>query len=420
MQHHIPIDSLGPQGAAMAGAVSACVHCGFCLPVCPTYTVLQEEMDSPRGRIFLMKEVLEGALPLNEALPYVDRCLGCVACVPACPSGVAFGDLLVSFRAFAGEQRSQTFGERLARTLVRETLPYPGRFRTAAQAGQLGRRLRSQLSPQLAAMVDLVPESLPEAQPLPPVVLAEGTRRARVALLAGCVQHVLAPDINWATVRVLARNGVEVVIPAEQGCCGALSMHTGEWGQALSLARHNLGVFPEDVDAIVTNAAGCGSGIGEYPLLFTGQPEASRAEAMATQVRDVSSFLVELGWEAPPELDNPLLVAYHDPCHLAHAQGVREAPRRLLASIPGLTLLEVPEGNMCCGSAGTYNLEQPELAGELGRRKAEHIASTNANALATGNIGCLMQIQAHLKGRGRAMPLYHTVQVLDRAYARTL
>jgi glycolate oxidase iron-sulfur subunit len=280
--------------------------------------------------------------------------------------------------------------------------------------------LRRYLPPQLRAMVDLVPESLPEAQPLPPIVPAEGRRRARVALLAGCVQQVLAPDINWATVRVLARNGVEVVIPPEQGCCGALSMHTGDQGQALSLARQNLGAFPEDVDAIVTNAAGCGSGMREYPLLFAGQAEAGRAQEIAALVRDVSSFLVELGWEAPPELDNPLLVAYHDPCHLAHAQGVRQAPRQLLTSIPGLTLLEVPEGDMCCGSAGTYNLEQPEVAGELGRRKAEHIASTNANALATGNIGCLMQIQAHLQALGRTMPLYHTVQVLERAYARTL
>jgi glycolate oxidase iron-sulfur subunit len=420
MQHQIPVNSLGPQGAAMASAVSACVHCGFCLPACPTYRVLEQEMDSPRGRIFLMKEVLEGALPLPEALPYVDRCLGCVACVPACPSGVAYGDLLASFRAMAWERRSQTIGDRLARALVRETLPYPGRFRTAARAGQTGRLLRRYLPPQLGAMMDLVPESLPAEQPLPPLVPAEGPRRARVALLAGCVQQVLAPDINWATVRVLARNGVEVVIPAEQGCCGALSMHTGERHQALSLARQNLGAFSEDVDAIITNAAGCGSGMREYPLLFAGQPEVGRAQAIAAQVRDVSSFLAELGWEIPPELDSPLLVAYHDPCHLAHAQGVREAPRRLLASIPGLTLMEIPEGDMCCGSAGTYNLEQPELAEELGRRKAAHIASTNANALATGNIGCLIQIQAHLKALGRAMPLYHTVQVLDRAYARAL
>ncbi len=420
MQHQIPVDSLPPQGAAMAAAVSACVHCGFCLPACPTYRVLGQEMDSPRGRILLMKEVLEGALPMGEALEYVDRCLGCVACVPACPSGVAYGELLMGFRAMAREQRPETLGDRVGRKLVRETLPYPGRFRAAAGAGRLGRWLRPYLPPRLGAMVDLVPASLPEAQPLPPLVPAEGERRARVALLAGCVQQVLAPEINWATVRVLARNGVEVVIPPEQGCCGALSMHAGDLGQALGLARGALEAFPEDVDAIITNAAGCGSGMHEYPLLFVGQPERERAEAVAGQVRDVSSFLVELGWEPPPELDRPLLVAYHDPCHLAHAQGVREAPRRLLESIPGVSVVEVPEGEMCCGSAGTYNLEQPELAGELGRRKAQNIASTDANVLATGNIGCLVQIQAHLKALGRAMPLYHTVEVLDRAYARVL
>lgn len=418
MQHNIPVATLGPHGATMAAAVEACVHCGFCLPVCPTYRVLGEEMDSPRGRIFLMKDVLEGSLPLADAAPFVDRCLGCVGCVPACPSGVPYGELMMTFRAHTEAQRRYAVQERLARSLVRQTLPYPSRFRTAAKAGKLGRRMRDSLPSRLRAMVALLPDELPAAAPLPEIVPAEGVRRAKVALLAGCVQQVLAPEINWATVRVLTRNGVEVVIPKDQGCCGALSMHIGDLKEALGLARDNLEVFPTDVDAIITNAAGCGSGMHEYPLLFKGQREADQAATFANKAMDISVFLDRLGWQAPPPLKRELVVAYHDPCHLVHAQGVREAPRRLLASIPNLTLLEIVEGDLCCGSAGAYNIEQPELAHELGQRKARHILAANPHALVTGNIGCLTQIQAHLKLLGKPLPLYHTIQLLDLAYAQ--
>jgi glycolate oxidase iron-sulfur subunit len=402
----------------MANAIEKCVHCGFCLPTCPTYVVLGEEMDSPRGRITLMKGALEGTLSIDETLPYIDRCLGCMACVTACPSGVPYAELLTPFRALAEEQRSRGVVDRVARTLTRETMPYPNRFRLAAVTGRLAGPLQSALPAKLGAMMNLLPAEVPPAHPLPETIPAQGTRRARVALLAGCVQQVLAPEINWATVRVLARNGVEVVIPAAQGCCGSLMMHSGEAEAARRLARRNLHVFPEDVDAVLTNAAGCGSGMQEYGLLFKGRPEEEAALALAARTQDVSVFLAELGLASPPPLPQPLRVAYHDACHLAHAQGVTAEPRRLLRAIPNLTLLEVPEGELCCGSAGTYNLEQPAIAATLGRRKAENIRRTNCDALATGNIGCLVQIGNALRQLdGSALPLYHTMQVLDMAYA---
>lgn len=418
MQHSIPVDTLGPQGEIMAQAVQTCVHCGFCLPVCPTYRLLGEEMNSPRGRIFLMKEALEGGLALEETTPYVDRCLGCLACVPACPSGVAYGDLLASFRAYAEPRRSdRPAGQRMQRLLIGQTLPYAGRFRAAARAGRLGKRLTAVLPDSLQSMVDLLPAELPPAARLPDLYPAQGTRRARVALLVGCVQQALAPEINWATLRVLSRNGVEVVIPRGQGCCGALSMHIGAAGQARDLARANLRAFPADVDAVITNAAGCGSGMHEYPLLFKGLAEEMQAAAFAAKALDISVFLHQLGMESPPPLAQPLTVAYHDACHLANAQGVRSEPRQLLSRIPNLTLLEIPEGELCCGSAGVYNLEQPAIAGQLGERKARHILATGAEAIVTGNIGCMTQIAAHLARLGRPLPMWHTVQVLDRAYS---
>lgn len=419
MQHSIPVETLGPQGEIMAQAVRTCVHCGFCLPACPTYRLLGEEMNSPRGRIFLMKETLEGSLPLDEAMPYIDRCLGCVGCVPACPSGVAYGELLAGFRAYAEQRRTdRPAAQKAQRRLLRETLPYASRFRAAATAGRLGKRLATALPGSLQAMVDLLPAELPKAAPLPYFYPAQGARRARVALLTGCVQQALAPEINWATLRVLSRNGVEVIIPQGQGCCGALSMHIGADGQARDLARSNLAAFPADVDAVVTNAAGCGSGMHEYPALFKGLAEEVQAIAFAEKVLDISVFLSRLGLVAPPPLGRPLRVAYHDACHLANAQGVRSEPRQLLGSIPNLTLLEIPEGELCCGSAGTYNLEQPEIAGQLGERKARNILAAGAEAIVTGNIGCMTQIAAHLTRLGRPLPMWHTVQVLDRAYAQ--
>jgi glycolate oxidase iron-sulfur subunit len=411
-------------GKPMAQAVEKCVHCGFCLPACPTYHVLGEEMDSPRGRIVLMKSVLEGGVDLEEALPYVDRCLGCLGCVSACPSGVPYGDLVTPFRAYAQERRRRPLAQQAARYLALNTLPYPQRFRLAAISGSAARALQGLLPQPLSAMLDLLPDTLPPAQPLPELFPAQGRRRARVALLAGCAQLVLAPQINWASLRVLARNGVEVVIPRGQGCCGALALHAGEIGMARDQADHNLGLFPENVDAILTTAAGCGSGMKEYPTLFQLTADSSRVETellervdrFARKVQDISAFLDSLGIAVPPGLPQPFKLAYHDACHLAHAQRVVEAPRRLLRMIPNLTLIPLSESDLCCGSAGIYNIEQPETAHLLGKRKARRIVESEAQAVATGNIGCMVQIRTHLASMGQPLPVWHTLEVLDRAY----
>ena len=420
MQHTIPTTDLGPLGPPMSEAVQTCVHCGFCLPACPTYHVLGEEMDSPRGRIILMKEVLEGHVDLEEALPYIDRCLGCVGCVTACPSGVQYGELLTSFRARSEQQRRRPWFDRLLRRFVLEILPYPGRFRWAARFGLLAKPLRGLMPGRLGDMLDLLPPRWVKSPELPELYPAEGTRRARVALLAGCAQQVLDPDINWATLRVLAKNGVEVVIPKSQVCCGALAAHTGAAWQACQFARRNLQAFPHDIDAILTNAAGCGSGMHEYGLWLRGEPEQAAAEEFVKRVKDVSLFLASLGISQPPALERPVKVAFHDACHLAHAQKVKFPPRQLLASVQNLELVEIPQGDICCGSAGTYNIEQPRTAAKLGQKKAEAIGSTGAHVVATGNIGCMMQIESQLRRQGQALPVMHTMQILDRCYQRGL
>lgn len=416
MQHTIPLENLGAMGAFMANAVEKCVHCGFCLPTCPTYAVLREEMDSPRGRIILMKSVLEGDLELEQALPYIDRCLGCLSCVTACPSGVPYGELLSPFRAYAQGQRQRPWIDRSARRITLETLPRPGRFRLAASMGNASRLLHKALPESYRAMLSLLPERLPPTSPLPSTYPAQGQRRARVALLTGCVQQVLWPEINWATLRVLARNGVEVVIPPEQGCCGALALHTGEMDLARQQALHNLKIFPADVDAILTNAAGCGSGLHEYPLLFQGTEGQEQAEEFAARVLDVSVFLDDLGIIPPLHPPETLHIAYHDACHLAHAQGVTAEPRRLLNAIPGVTIVPIEEAEICCGSAGTYNLEQPETASLLGERKVKHILATGAQVVVSGNIGCLVQLRTQLSRIQNPLPVWHTIELIDHAY----
>ncbi|MFT5194577.1 MAG: glycolate oxidase iron-sulfur subunit [Cellvibrionaceae bacterium] len=419
MQHSIDPNEHGPRGEAMAGAVQSCVHCGFCLAACPTYSVLGEEMDSPRGRIYLMKNVLEGNLEAEEAQPYIDRCLGCMGCVPACPSGVPYGDLLTSYRAKVEAERSRPLLDSITRRMIIETLPYPKRFRAAAKMGKLGKLVQGALPDQLGAMLGLLPDRLPAAVHLPNIIPAKGEQRARVAFLTGCVQTVLAPNINQATVDLLTANGVEVVIPQAQGCCGSILSHIGEADKAMSLARNNLKAFNQidgEIDAIVTNAAGCGSGMHEYGLLFAGQPEQQAAEAFAHKVQDITVFLDKLGL-LPITKEQPVRrVAYHDACHLAHAQGVTSPPRNLLNAIPNLTLFELDDDGLCCGSAGTYNLEQPEIAGELGQRKAQAIVDTGAGMVVMGNIGCFTQVETHLGKMGKSIPVMHTVELLADAY----
>lgn len=409
----------------MADAVTKCVHCGFCLPACPTYQETGSESESPRGRIVIMKEVLEGTLTVADAAPHVDACLGCLACEPACPSGVPYRDLISAYRAKTNPERKRSLIDKIKRQVISQTLPYPGRFQTGARLGRLAKPLAGMMPKAFRPMLELLP-----AEPLPPMVVYPPTvepspeveRRGRVALLLGCAQQALDPDINDATIEVLNRNGIEVVIPKTQGCCGALSWHVGEMEDAQKFAINNLGAFPADVDAIITNAAGCGSGIHEYPLMLKGTSAEAAAQAMAERTCDVSVQLAKLESLAPvPDPGRPLRIAYHDACHLANAQGVRQPPRDLLRAIPGVEVVEIPDGGTCCGSAGTYNIDQPEMAASLGQKKAKFIRDLTPDLIVSGNIGCLTQLRTHLgKDGGPEIPIRHTIQVLRDAYAGVL
>ena len=417
MLHAIKSSEYGPLGDPMAHAVQACVHCGFCLAACPTYQELGQEMDSPRGRIVLMKQVLEGTLPAAAAQPHIDRCLGCLACEPACPSGVPYRDLISPYRATVAAKTPRTAAEKIRRWLAAQTIPFPARFRLALRGAKLGRLFGALVPGVLRPMLVLAPREVPPAVTLPRVSPAKGERRARVALLAGCAQQVLEPDINVATIEVLARNGVEVVVPEAQGCCGGLAWHTGDLRAAQAFARKNLDAFPADVDAILTNAAGCGSAMHEYHLILRGTPDEARAESFRKRVVDVSAFLTKLGLrEKPAGWATPQAIAYHDACHLANAQGVRAEPRDLLRAIPGVELREIANAHLCCGSAGTYNLDQPAIADSLGAQKAQAAITTGATVVATGNIGCLTQVRAHLEKLGSPVRVRHTMQVLRDAY----
>lgn len=417
MLHAIKTEQHGPLGEPMAHAVQTCVHCGFCLAACPTYQELGQEMDTPRGRIMLMKQVLEGVIPAESAKEHIDRCLGCLACEPACPSGVPYRDLISPYRAQVQEKLPRSTGEKWRRWLAAKTIPYPSRFRLALAGAKVGRAMEGLVPSALRPMLSLAPKSVPPAASLPKVAPAKGERRARVALLAGCAQQVLEPDINLATIDVLTRNGVEVIVPEAQGCCGGLAWHTGDIEAARSFARQNMDAFPADVDAILTNAAGCGSAMHEYHLVLRGTPDEARAEAFRKRVVDVSVFLARLGLrEKPAGWTTSRPVAYHDACHLANAQGVRVQPRDLLRSIPGVELREIANGHLCCGSAGTYNLDQPAIADSLGKQKAQAAIATGAEVVATGNIGCLTQVKTHLGRLGSPVRVQHTMQVLRDAY----
>lgn len=417
MLHEINPEEHGPLGEVMSAAVSTCVHCGFCLAACPTYQELGQEADSPRGRIVLMKEVLENKLPLESALPHLDPCLGCLACEPACPSGVPYRDLISPFRANAETKRHRSIGQRLVRMLTQSTLPYPGRFRLAARSGKLAKPLAGMLPKSLRVMLEMLPDKLPAKESWRARYPAIGTHRATVALLTGCAQSVLDPDINTATIEVLQRNGVEVLIPRGQVCCGALSWHVGNHPQAQAFAKKNLDAFPTSVDAVLTNAAGCGSGMHEYDRILKGTKDQQRAQAFVEKVCDVSQFLDQLGdLEPVPDPGRTQRVAYHDACHLANAQGVRQQPRNLLRMIPGVELLEISDSHLCCGSAGTYNIDQPEIAYSLGQQKVDHILASQPNVVATGNIGCTTQIANHLKAKGSDIRVRHTMQILRDAY----
>jgi glycolate oxidase iron-sulfur subunit len=405
--------------------IDTCVHCGFCLPVCPTYVLWNEEMDSPRGRIYLIKMASEGAATINpQWVGHFDTCLGCMACMTACPSGVDYGKLIEATRAQIERKHERSAGEKLYRRFVFSTFTRPDRLRllrwpllvyqkSGFQAVLRSTGVLKLLPKKLQTMEALLPK-LPASESIATVTPAQGPRRRRVGLLLGCVQREFLPQLNAATVRVLAAEGCEVVAPPEQPCCGALLVHAGEEDAAIALARRTIDVFERaDVDTIITNAAGCGSNVKEYGHLLRDDPEYSeRAKKFAAKCQDVTELLAEL---EPRARRNPLRmrVAYHDACHLQHAQGVRLQPRSLLASIPGLELAEIPESPVCCGSAGIYNLVQPDAANALGDRKAQLIVPLNVDVVATGNPGCLLQLQSALARSGHKTPVVHTIQLLD-------
>jgi glycolate oxidase iron-sulfur subunit len=410
--------------------IDKCVHCGFCLPVCPTYVLWNEEMDSPRGRIYLMKMVAEGDAAINETwVKHFDACLGCMACMPACPSGVQYGKLIEATRAQIERRYPRSAGEKRFRRFLFSVFTHPDRLRALLLPLRLYQKVGLQslvrrmnipkLFPKrLRSMEALLPQ-VPAQEKLPELIPAQGERRRRVGLLLGCVQRVLFPQVNAATARVLAAEGCEVVAPREQPCCGALLVHAGEEEQAVQFARRTIEVFEKaQVDAVIINAAGCGSNVKEYGHLLRDDPEyAARAKAFVAKCRDISEFLAEL---EPRAVRHPLSlrVAYHDACHLQHAQGIRSQPRALLGRIPQLELVEIPEAAICCGSAGIYNLVQPEAATELGDRKAGHIAALNADMVVSGNPGCLLQLQSSLARAGRRLPVRHIVELLDASIAK--
>jgi glycolate oxidase iron-sulfur subunit len=396
--------------------IDDCVHCGFCLPTCPTYTLWGEEMDSPRGRIVLMKEGLQEGSELSPQLvEHLDRCLGCMACVTACPSGVQYDKLIEDARAQVERNFPRSRSERTFRRLVFELVTHPGRLRALAPFSPAARLLR-RAPGRIGATARLAPTTSPREalRRLPQRYPARGETRGTVALLQGCVQRVFFGRVNEATALALAADGFEVHAPRLPRCCGALQLHAGEDAGARSLAKDTIARL-ERYDHVVVNAAGCGSAMKDYGHVLRDEPGwADRAERFAGRVRDATELLAEAGPRAERR-PVPLRVAYHDACHLAHAQGVREQPRELLRGIPGLELLEPAEWELCCGSAGIYNLVKPGPAAELGERKARNLIDTGAEAIAAANPGCALQIAAHTERLGRPLPVLHPMELLARS-----
>jgi glycolate oxidase iron-sulfur subunit len=408
-----------------------CVHCGLCTASCPTYVETSDENDSPRGRIYLMRAVADGRLAMGPGVrEHLELCLDCRACESACPSGVQYGRMIEPFKiamqksAPAGEQ-----GSLLQRLILRHLFPYPARVKAALAPARLLQRLgildwveRSGLTrllpPTLRRLQAMLPKLSRRPSRLPDVLPAIGPRRARVALFTGCVADAMFPETNAATARVLQQNGCDVVVPRGQVCCGAIHYHSGVERPALDQARRNMTAFgAEDVDAIIVNAAGCGAMLKDYAHILP-PAEHDEAERFTVKVKDISEYLVALG---PIQPSHPIsaTVAYHDACHLCHAQQIRNQPRVLLGMIPGLHLVPLEESEICCGAAGTYNLTQPEMSERLGRRKMDHIEATGASVVVTGNVGCILQIARKIKERGSPMRVAHPVDLLDQAYGAT-
>jgi len=413
--HHPPSNEL----------IEKCVHCGFCLPVCPTYVLWGQEMDSPRGRIYLMKLAGDGATEMTSNwVSHFDSCLGCMACMTACPSGVDYGKLIEATRAQIERNTERSPSDNRHRRFLFENFTRPERLKrmrlpllayqkSGLQAVVRASGLLKLLPKRMQVMEALLPK-LERSEAIADVTPAAGTKRIRVGLLLGCVQREFFPQVNAATARVLAAEGCEVVAPQTQPCCGALLVHAGEEAAALGLAKKTIDAFEgTNVDAIVSNAAGCGSNVKDYAYLLRDDPAyAERARSFSAKCKDISEVLAGLD---PRAQRHPLKlrVAFHDSCHLQHAQGVRSQPRALLSKIPELQLTEIPESAICCGSAGIYNLVQPDAANAIGDRKASLIEPLKADVVATGNPGCSVQLQSSLARNGQRIPVVHTIQLLD-------
>jgi glycolate oxidase iron-sulfur subunit len=408
--------------------IQDCVHCGLCLPSCPTYLATGVEMSSPRGRIAMVRALGDGRGAFSrELVKHLDQCLGCLACEEACPSGVVYGHALEEAREAIETHYERASADRAMRWLVEHLFPYPHRLRWALaglywyQQFGLSRLVRGSgvlnaVSPRLAQMEALLPQVPPlrDRRPLPDLTPAVGTRRGRVGFLTGCAQRYLLPGVNTATARVLARAGYEVVTPQTQGCCGALHAHGGDLDEARRMATALIATFEgAGAEIVVANAAGCGAAMKDYGYLLRGDPEwRERAEIFSTRVRDISQVVADVTWNGGLKAV-AASVSYHEACHLAHGQRIRSEPRAMLRQIPELRLVELAESDLCCGSAGTFNLLQPEMANRLLARKVERIRQADTDFVAAGNIGCLLQIQLGLRQAGSRTRAVHPVELLD-------
>jgi glycolate oxidase iron-sulfur subunit len=406
-----------------------CVHCGLCTAACPTYLETGDENDSPRGRIYLMRSVVDGRLELGpQVRRHLELCLDCRACETACPSGVQYGRLIEPFRVemeHTGEEAGKSH-DWFHRWILFGMFTNPERMRLALAPARLAQwlgvmklvealGLTRLLPARLGQLVDMLPPPRRAERPLPEFLPALGRRRARVALFTGCVADVMFRHTHWATARVLQRNGCDVLIPRTQACCGAIHFHAGASEPACELADRNVAAFPaDDFDAVIVNVAGCGAMLKDYGHHWAGPGQVAR-ERFAAKVQDIHEFLDKLGL-IRPEIEIPCEATYHDACHLTHAQKLRDAPRRILAQIPGLVLRELPESEVCCGAAGTYNLTEPEMARRLAERKLDNIARTGTSLVLTANAGCLLQIQRAARQRGTRLEVMHPMDLLDRAY----
>ncbi|MFG6102274.1 heterodisulfide reductase-related iron-sulfur binding cluster [Leptothoe sp. EHU-05/26/07-4] len=413
--------------------IDACVHCGFCLTTCPSYRVIGKETDSPRGRIYLMDAINKGEAPLSAAsASHFDSCLGCLACTTSCPSGVQYDRLIDSVRSQVNRNHQRPLPINLIRQLIFSLFPYPDRIRLLLgplalyQWLGVSKVIRStglleRFSPQLAAMESNLPAVTPKCfqDNLPETVPAQGKKRYRVGMVLGCVQRVFFSDVNEATARVLSANGCEVVIPRSQGCCSALPAHQGETDQAQALARQMIDSFADTaVDYVIINAAGCGHTLKDYGHILKDDPDyCDKAVAFSDNVRDIQEFLAEVGLTAKLSAvtDTPLKLVYQDACHLRHGQGITQPPRQLLKQIPNVSVADPIDAELCCGSAGVYNMLQPEVANELGQMKVTNLVNTGAALIASSNPGCALQIQKHLELQGKTLPLMHPIELLDKA-----